>query len=260
MKAGVFMNNKSKVNVIKEMKNLIPDLELEPIPVSTTRTVEEWVIVAEKLAKENDGILPIGNWLINNGYGGLHSCMRKYPEPFKDIPQDNRKQKTLKEWVIIAEKLAKENDGIFPSRTWIRRNGYSGLSRMMLKHPEKFSHINQRKRITRILKEWIPIAEKLAKENGGILPSYAWLKKNKYTGLCEFIRKYPESFSHIKQDKRVKNLEEWIQIAERLAKENNGILPSQTFLTGNGNGYTGLARMMRKHPEKFKHIKQNRIA
>ena len=105
--------------------------------------------------------------------------------------------------------------------------------------------------------EWVKIAERLVKKHGGVLPCQAWLQKHGYSGLAQMICKYSERFSHIKQKKIFKTVEEHIADAERLEKEHGGILPSQKWLRGNGHG--DLALSFRSHPKRFAHIKQENL-
>jgi hypothetical protein len=214
------------------------------------RTIDEWVSVAEKLVKENNGILPGSTWLRENDYGGLDQMMYKYPDEFSHIKQ-KRKHRTIEEWVEIAEKLVKENDGILPRRKWLLKNKYYGLLHAVKRYPDEFAHIKQGRK-HKTIEEWVLIAEKIAKENGGILPNPKWLQNNKYGGLYEAMKRYPDEFSHIKQKRKHRTIEEWVEIAEKLVKDNDGILPNCTWLRE--NDCSGLYKMIKKHPEKFSHI------
>ena len=60
-----------------------------------------------KLPKKK-AILPPYSWLRKNGYDGLSSTMKKYPDLFRDFEQD-KLFKTVDEWVKVAEELAYEN-------------------------------------------------------------------------------------------------------------------------------------------------------
>jgi hypothetical protein len=57
-------------------------------PQAKHRSAEEWVPVAEKLAKKMGGFLPRAAWLMSNGVSGLHSAMVKRPDLFAHIPQE----------------------------------------------------------------------------------------------------------------------------------------------------------------------------
>jgi hypothetical protein len=220
------------------------------------RTVDEWVPVVEKIVKENNGFLPGSKWLKEYNYSSLYYMIRTYPDKFAHIKMKKKKRKTSKEWVPVAEKLAKDNNGILPCSNWLTKNHYFGLDKAIRKHTELFSHIKQEK-LLKTPDEWVTVVEKIAKKNNGLLPNQAWLLKNNYYGLCQIMYKYPEKFSHIKQKKLKKTLKEWVEIAEELAKDNNGILPCSKWLCI--NGYTGLRLMLSRYPKKFFHIKQNKL-
>jgi hypothetical protein len=114
--------------------------------VRTYKTVAQWVAVAEKLATEHDGVLPSLNWLRNNGYKGLASCVVAHPTFFTHITQDStgRTYKTVAQWVSIADKLSTEHNGVLPKSQWLRNNGYSGLVDYCIEaHPEAFAHIKR---------------------------------------------------------------------------------------------------------------------
>jgi hypothetical protein len=216
---------------------------------------EEWVSVAEKLAKEH-GTLPCGNWLKKNGHSGLVSAMRCRPELFSHIKQE-KVGKNPEEWIPIAEKLEKEH-GTLPCGAWLEKNGYSALYQAMRKRPELFAHIKQEKKVGKKPEEWIPIAERLEKEHG-TLPCVDWLCENGYSGLNYVMKKHPGWFAHISQESKAgKKREEWVPIAEKLAQEHGGTLPNAFWLQK--NGYRGLYRAMKSRPELFAHIKRKRAA
>lgn len=216
------------------------------------KSVDEWVVIAEKLAEDNGGILPNYLWLRKNGYHGLTSCMFIHPEKFHHIKQ-LKSYVDLSEHQSTAEKLAKENGGILPSGKWLKNNGYSGLKKAIYKYPDQFRSFKQEK-LQKSIKDHIKTAEKLAKENGGTLQCGNWLKTNGYSGLNFVMGKYPDEFKHIKQEKKRKKLDEQVLLADKLAKENGGILPNQAWLQN--NCHSGLAHCIVKYPNSFKHIKQ----
>lgn len=200
-------------------------------------------------------ILPNQKWLLNNGVIGLAQCIRKYPEKFAHIKQE-KMLKTTEEHVRIAENLARKNNNILQNIFWLNKNGYRDLSAIISKYPEKFAHIKQSKKY-KTIEEQVKIAEDLAKSNKGFLPSSGWLQKNGYNGLSQMIYKYPKRFSHIKQEKLIKTIDEAINEAEELAKKNNNILQNPWWLIT--NGYRYLYKFIRKYPERFSHIKQIKL-
>jgi hypothetical protein len=219
-------------------------------------TVDEWVKIAEELAKEHGGVLPNQKWLRENGYDGLVSAFRSHPERFAHIKRE-KLNKNVNEQIIEAEKLAREHDGVLPSREWLCRHGHSGLALVIRKCPEMFAHIKQDKR-QKTVEEHIAEAEKLVREHGGVLPSQTWLRKNGHSDLETALRIHSERFAHIKQDSlKGKAIEKHIAEAEKLAKEHDGVLPSQTWLRK--NGHSGLEAALRIHSERFAHIKQEKL-
>jgi hypothetical protein len=176
--------------------------------------------------------------------------MYKYPDSFSHIPQET-KLRTIEEWVSIAEEVAADNGGSLPNTGWFKKNGWA-LYQAMQRYPDSFSHIQQ-VRSRKKPQEWVTIAEQLATENGGILPNRNWLQENRYEGLYEAMKKYPDFFLHIQQVRSRKKPQEWIPIAKQLATERGG-LPTSYWLQK--NGYNGLEVTMRNHPQLFSHIPQ----
>ena len=217
------------------------------------KTPEEWVLVAEKLAKKNRGILPTAAWIQRNGYYGLAIALRKHPKLFAHLSQEFKGGKKADEWLPIAKQLARENGGKLPCRQWLVDNGYHGLYQMLAKFPKLFKHL-EIERKTRPAKDWVPVAEKLAKENGDTLPHYKWLTKNGYYGLAIALNHYPELFAHLSQEHKLRTPAEWVPVVEELAKKNGGKLQSRSWLER--NGYNGLAQAVRKHSDLFDHIPQ----
>lgn len=111
------------------------------------------------------------------------------------------------------------------------------------------------KSIAKSPEEWVPVAEALAEEHGGVLPCGLWLRENGFSGLASSIRNRPELFEHIRQDnKRGRTPEEWVAVAIALATEHGGTLPYGAWLRK--NGYSGLYDVMRRRPGLFEHIPQ----
>jgi len=163
--------------------------------------------------------------------------------------------KTLAETVLLAEGLAKNNGGMVPGVKWLGTNGYSGVRNAIRKYPEAFAHLKQERRL-RTLPESVLLAEKLVKDNGGMLPSGSWLTANGYDHIIKTIRRWPEAFAHIKQAKQVRILAETVLLMEKLAKDNGGMLPTLTWFKN--NGLLGLFNLHYKHPEAFAHIERER--
>jgi polysaccharide deacetylase 2 family uncharacterized protein YibQ len=221
---------------------------------SGRKSVEEQVEAAEKLAKANGGVLQCVTWLQKNGHSGLSFTMYQHPEAFAHIKRESKKGKSVQEQVQTAEKLAKANGGVLQCVNWLQKNGPSGLSYAMYKHPEAFAHIKQESKKGKSVQEQVETAEQLAKENGGVLHDSGWLKKNGHYGLALAKHKHPEAFKHIKQGTRRKSISGHMETAEKLAKTNGGVLQYSGWLKK--NGHYGLDHAMRRYPEAFKHIIQ----
>ena len=222
------------------------------------KPIKEHVKLAEKLAKEHDGILYSGSWLNKNGYAGLVSAIRRHPEKFKHIKQEIKNKIDIEDVFKLATKLAKENNGILPYPNWLSLNGYKTLCYALNKYPEKFKSIKQERKRGNGLKEYTKLVKQLSRENNGILPGAAWLIKNGYANLYYYVLTHPKEFKHIKrtnrESKRVLNIENTLKLAKKIAKEHNGILPCSYWLIKNGYRYVNYAT--KKYPEKFRNIKQ----
>lgn len=222
-----------------------------------TRTVTEWIAIAESLVAEH-GRIPDKKWLRTHGHGGLTNVMLRHPDGFANFPR-NRKPghpgRTIEELVAIAEKLAKEHDGTLPSSKWQQTNGFSMLCRKIREFPDSFSHI-PRKPKRRTVDRWVKVAEEIARVEGA-LPQAQWLLDNKYGALYVATRSYPDHFSHIPRKAmrwEGKSPQEWVVIAENVASEHGGRLPRYAWLRR--NGYGGLKYHKKRHPELFAHIPQ----
>ena len=164
-------------------------------------------------------------------------------------------RKTVAEWVIVAEKLAKQHGGILPGVGWLIGNRYIGLNTCLYNHPDAFAHIKQYKRECNSPDEWVRVAKSRAKKNGGFLENYKWLYRHGLSGLCQVMAKFPKKFSHIKQKHLQKTPDEWVEIAEHRAAKNGGVLENVGWLIDHGLG--ALAKVMTTYPKKFAHIKQD---
>jgi hypothetical protein len=163
------------------------------------RALDECVAAAEHIARENGGIIPYTEQLRKMGLGSLARAMRKHPERFAHLKQ----VEVLDKWVPIAEKLAEEHGRTLPSRQWLEKNGYNGLRMALRRRPDLFAHIprsqldNRRPGNPNWFAQWIPFAEKLAREHGGILPEKKWLEEHGYHGLVVAKQQHPEVFAEV---------------------------------------------------------------
>lgn len=99
------------------------------------------VVLANRLAYKNGGMLPTVTWLTTHGHSGLLSYIWKHPEFFRNIQRDASK-KTPQEHVAAAEALAHKNGGILPgSWTIVSAVGGWALYCFMRRNPCLFVHI-----------------------------------------------------------------------------------------------------------------------
>ena len=80
--------------------------------------------------------------------------------------------------------------------------------------------------------------ENKKKKAKGKIPNSTWLVANNYGALYKCLRDYPELFEHIEREKMIKTPEEWVPIAEQLAKNNEDMLTNYSWLVK--NEYNGL--------------------
>ena len=185
------------MNLLQDKYQDLCDIGREWKLPASHRTIDEWIGVAENLAREHGGSLPSRKWLDGNGYCGLRRMIRMHPERFTHIKQE-KLRKTVEEYVVDAENLARDHGGVLPMQKWLIGNGYSDLASVICRCPERLAHIKQEK-FFKTIEERIAEAENLAKEHGGAMPNRRWLEKNGYNGLRGMIDRHPERFAHIKR-------------------------------------------------------------
>lgn len=71
----------------------------------------------------------------------------------------------------LGQKMQGRVEGTLPNAKWLNENGYAGLRHAMAKHPEMFKHIGARKQQQKSPQDWVAVAERLAAQNGGRLPT-----------------------------------------------------------------------------------------
>ena len=158
----------------------------------------------------------------------------------KMVVPPTRVERTVDEWVLIAEERAKMNDGVLEHSNWLQLNGFAGLQQSMLHHPAKFSHIKQDKKRTTV-DEWIRIAELRAKKNGS-LENPKWLIKNGLNGLYQAMRLHPRKFAHIKRTAAEPTPRERLDELAKFAKTHGGMGPSSE-----SHEYLSLRVLMGRH-------------
>jgi hypothetical protein len=219
----------------------------------TMKGAEGWVPVAESLAKKHGGTLPGRGWLQKHGYGALTRHLMLYPKFFRHI-----KQKAyfadIQTHVSTAKRLEQEH-GRVPHYCWLVEKGYGAIYQAKRKHPEMFKGISwgQKRSVdAEILAERVIQAQRLAKDHGGRLPAKNWLSEHGHRRLVRTMKRYPEMFVEVpqKQVTQFHTVDEWVQIAAKLARENHGKIPGCTRLYS--MNMSGLYRALRTHPEKFR--------
>ncbi len=167
---------------------------------------------------------------------------------FRDVYGDKH---NIYDAVHTAEILVKNNNGVMPSIAWRNENGYGWLQGWIYKYPEKFSHIHDFQ-IRHNLDDAKKVAEMLAKNNNGSVPTYIWRTNNGYGWLNKWLFNYPEEFSHINLERDMKTIKEVKNIVKTLAENNNGKLPTRDWR--NKNGYGWIENWLYRYPEEFSHI------
>ena len=122
---------------------------------------------------------------------------------------------------------------------------------------DEFRRIYKNHRTRKTPDQWVQIAEDLSKNNYGYLQHNNWLILNDYAALVQCKYQHPKKFAHIKQHKKKLTGKELVEIAEKLVKDNNGILYSDSDLTQLFD-LSNLVTYKERHPEKFAHIKQHK--
>lgn len=218
--------------------------------ISKIKTAEEWVVIAEKLAEENGGILPCESWLYDNGYSGLTRAMKLKPELFYQIDQEWKGGNSLNEWKEIAKNLSKENNGILPKSRWLIKNGYSGLDRAIRKNKHFFSDLVQEKHEYKTKEDALKEIEKYVVD-GKLLSA-----KQIPQWILGWKERYPKDFKKYQFACNKLNLKKAIQLANKLTEENGGKLPSTSFLNKH---YCGLYKFIIKHPNSFNHFPRDKF-
>jgi hypothetical protein len=214
--------------------------------------------------KDRDGIVHTSD-LYDEEYGGkikgFFRALRYHPDWFTDfkiVRAKNNKEHSL----AVAQQLARQHKNVLPSMYWLNRHGYRNLVQQIYKYPRLFSGIKQEvSHIKHSPKDYyIPLAAKLARENGGVLQGSKWLQLHGYGGLDQVMRKLPRLFRHIEQQNgrtlyKENRLRKTVSVAEKLARK-YGKLPNTGWLTR--HGFEFVYRTRSRNPDFFSHIPQDR--
>ena len=118
-----------------------------PVKAEGYKNAQEWVSIAEDMAKKNGGMLPNPQALIDMGFWALYQQMRRRPELFAHIKRTAkpRPKHRSEAWVQLAEKLASQHHGVLPSPKWLCDHNFRGLYAYILENRDLFGHIRQEK-------------------------------------------------------------------------------------------------------------------
>lgn len=193
-------------------------------------SVERSVELARQLAAANGGKLPCHVDLAKD-YPGLVHAMYRAPEAFAGIPRAERSRRravVLDAFVRQAEELARANGGSLEVTRKLQAQ-HNALVLAIRRNPEAFAHIPRIRRDMRSIEEHVRGAERIAAGNGGRLPAPATMKKE-HSRLELAMRRQPEAFAHIPRESKIVRISEYRQLAEKLAAENKGNIPSVSSL------------------------------
>lgn len=110
----------------------------------------------------------------------------------------------------------------------------------------------------RSVEENVDLAERLAQNNGGVLPTVSQIRRRGYHGLYFSMLRYPKMYKHLKRStakdsyraKKKNTLHRYEALAMKLCiKGTNNELPSKTALRK--RGHSNLVAYILKHPESF---------
>jgi hypothetical protein len=205
------------------------------------RSILEWIDVAEKLAAENNGILPYKNTLSKIGFRGLVHSIERHPDSYKHIKQKLQKQTSAKEWVLFAENYVKQH-GQIPTTSQLHKLGLYGFAQAVRKQPNLFDHLPKQKPLRPKIVDYVKQAEAIERNCGIVDFDIA------DDALIRIWKINPKAFSHIKYKKKTSHLEKCLEQAKQYVNV-NGLLPSNEALRN--EGYSGMAECRRKFPKLF---------
>jgi len=194
-------------------------------------------------------ILPCPSWLQKNSYGGLVRAMQLRPELFAHIPQE-RRAKSPEEQLQLVMQLTENGKKPIPGVRWLQGNGYSGLNSWLRRHPEVVEKYGQDWGGGRTSEEQLQLVMQLTENGKKPIPHRQWLCGNGYSGLDTWLRKHPEVVEKYGQDRLRagwRTSEEQLQLVMQLTENGKKPIPGVGWL--NGNGYSGLAKWLSRHPE-----------
>lgn len=103
-----------------------------------------------------------------------------------------------------AERLAKDNEGILPCSSDLKKMGYSALARDINKNPDRYSNLSQASFFDKAREKHLKTAKELINKHGEIPTTY-YLSQNGYKSFSNYISKHPELIEEIENDTKKKN-------------------------------------------------------
>ena len=169
-------------------------------------------------------------------------------------------------WTLIAKKLSAKHDGL-PHANWLVKHGYWGLYQAMRRNPQQFKDFKRTNHLKKTCRQkgynkqtaakWISLAEQIAYDHNGTLPSDAEIMRLGHNALNAYIRRYPSLFTHLPRTPDPS--EHWLLVANKLVKRYKHI-PSTTWLLN--HGYKAFYNFMirnkstfAKFPRQYKHLR-----
>lgn len=190
-------------------------------PMTTTKRKPRQEILGHYLQQvtelSRDGVLPSPTWLKNNGHVNLYHYMLAHPARFRHITVGKQTKRGFDENIrnkriaqvrrLIAETqygidASKElivlfPNGVFPTMTWLKDNGLTGLVCYMSKYSQFFEIIPGINRKHKSDEDHVEEAERLSRQYGGRLPGGGTVVKESGWALYKFMRRKPGLFIHI---------------------------------------------------------------
>jgi len=214
-------------------------------------TVQDHIINAEKLAKENGGFLPPTKEL-KKSHKALFATICNHRKKFMHLIKPNGRL-SVDEHVKNAEKLAKKNKGVLYKHAKLKSLNFHSLSQSIYANPKKFQHIKMETNDVIDPKIRIKQINKLIKENNGKFPCCKELADaNKYS-LYTFFRSHREKFKDVKIKRFRKSFNDHLKRAEEISNLTNGILCSRLDLLKIGE--SELVHCINNYRDKFSHLK-----
>jgi hypothetical protein len=217
----------SLVSAIYRHPHAFDHLHLEKRSPPGTRG--RYLAQARALAAENGGKLPAHVDLLRID-PKLSYYIANHREEFAEFERGHTEARLtrIRAAVAEAEALAAERGG----ELWITKDFHAKHNKLVLtmrRYPAYFAHIPRRRRELVSLDERVKQAEKLAAENGDVLPHQGVLRRE-HEALRTAMTKNPAVFAHIPRQTFRRTAADLVARAKGLAEGNGGVLPHSSAL------------------------------